>query len=235
MHKFFAEMRGATTVEALWKAVSDYFEARGIDHLTAVHLPPLGAPDGQQELVHIQGYPEELIARYHARYRDDPIPDHIRINPWPFRWSDVAKLPTLTDEQIAFLAECAELGIVDGVAIPVFGPHGRNGYFGIGLPDDQRDVSEESVRDYQIVAQMAHQRLCEMLEPDDCDQIRLSPRERETLEWVARGKSNASIAEILGISTYTVDTHLRRTYGKLDVTDRVRAAIRGIGCGLISP
>ena len=54
------------------------------------------------------------------------------------------------------------------------------------------------------------------------------------LTWVARGKTNAAIAEILGISAHTVDAHLRRIYLKLGVADRMSAALRGLGFGLIS-
>jgi LuxR family quorum-sensing system transcriptional regulator CciR len=50
---------------------------------------------------------------------------------------------------------------------------------------------------------------------------------------VARGKSNALIGEILGISGATVDAHLRRIFLKLGVFDRISAAVRGIGIGLI--
>ncbi|MCB1402817.1 MAG: helix-turn-helix transcriptional regulator, partial [Rhodobacteraceae bacterium] len=61
----------------------------------------------------------------------------------------------------------------------------------------------------------------------------LSERETEVLAWVARGKSNSAIGEILGISAHTVDAHLRRIYLKLGVFDRISAALRGIGVGLI--
>ncbi len=61
----------------------------------------------------------------------------------------------------------------------------------------------------------------------------LSRREVEVLGWVARGKSNGLIGEILGISSATVDAHLRRIYLKLGVFDRISAAVRGIGTGLI--
>ncbi len=235
MHALFAAMRGAPDIEALWRILSAYFSERGITRLTAVHLPPAGVPDDEPALVHIQGYPKEWIAGYLKRRKHDPIPVHVRNHPTPFRWAEIGKLRKLTPEQKEFLAYCKSIDVINGVAIPVFGPNGRNGYIGIGLSEDQDDISDAQLGEYQIVAQIAHQRLCEMMAPSDCEQIKLSPRQKEILEWVARGKSNASIAEILGISADTVDTHLRRTYDKLDVTDRVRAAIRGIGCGLIDP
>ncbi|MFO1141106.1 MAG: helix-turn-helix transcriptional regulator [Amaricoccus sp.] len=59
-------------------------------------------------------------------------------------------------------------------------------------------------------------------------------RRAEVLVWVARGKSNGSIADILGISAHTVDAHLRRIYLKLGVADRLSAALRGLGFGIIN-
>jgi DNA-binding CsgD family transcriptional regulator len=49
----------------------------------------------------------------------------------------------------------------------------------------------------------------------------LSPREREIAEMVARGLSNKGIARRLGISHWTVSTHLRRVFAKLDINGRV--------------
>ena len=79
-----------------------------------------------------------------------------------------------------------------------------------------------------------HLRYCELLLPTLGEVPALSSREAEVLLWVARGKSNAAIAEILGISAHTVDAHLRRVFLKLGVFDRISAALRGLGFGLIS-
>ncbi|PYL40082.1 MAG: hypothetical protein DMF34_02395 [Verrucomicrobia bacterium] len=51
----------------------------------------------------------------------------------------------------------------------------------------------------------------------------LTRREREVLFWVARGKSNAEIAAILGIKPATVGKHLERIYPKLGVENRTAA------------
>ncbi|WP_068309911.1 helix-turn-helix transcriptional regulator [Aliiruegeria sabulilitoris] len=69
-------------------------------------------------------------------------------------------------------------------------------------------------------------------ERGECE-IGLSPREAEILRWIARGKSNSVIAEILGISPHTVDTHIRRIYRKLGAGDRTTAALRGMETGLL--
>lgn len=54
----------------------------------------------------------------------------------------------------------------------------------------------------------------------------LSPREREVLEWVAAGKTDAQAAAILGISVRTVQKHLENVYVKLGVEGRTAAVMR---------
>lgn len=52
----------------------------------------------------------------------------------------------------------------------------------------------------------------------------LSQREAEVLVWLARGKSNRDIAQILGLSPRTVMKHLERIFTKLGVENRTAAA-----------
>ena len=53
----------------------------------------------------------------------------------------------------------------------------------------------------------------------------LTPREREILQWVGAGKSDAQIASILGLSARTVQKHLEHVYVKLGVENRTAAAM----------
>jgi DNA-binding CsgD family transcriptional regulator len=48
----------------------------------------------------------------------------------------------------------------------------------------------------------------------------LSPREFEIARMVAKGYANKTIASVLGISSWTVSSHLRRSFSKLGVTSR---------------
>ncbi|CAG9164412.1 response regulator transcription factor [Cupriavidus pampae] len=51
----------------------------------------------------------------------------------------------------------------------------------------------------------------------------LTPREAEVMLWVARGKTNRDVAEILGMSPRTVNKHLEHVYEKLGVETRTAA------------
>lgn len=54
----------------------------------------------------------------------------------------------------------------------------------------------------------------------------LTQRESEVLLWIARGKSNRDIGDILGLSPRTVNKHLEQVYTKLGVENRASAAIK---------
>ena len=54
--------------------------------------------------------------------------------------------------------------------------------------------------------------------------LNLTAREAEVLVWVARGKSNKDISEILNISPRTVNKHLEQVFTKLGVENRAAAA-----------
>jgi DNA-binding NarL/FixJ family response regulator len=53
----------------------------------------------------------------------------------------------------------------------------------------------------------------------------ITHREREVLRLLAEGRSDAEIAEALGLSVYTANTHIRNLLTKLNVENRVQAAL----------
>ena len=61
----------------------------------------------------------------------------------------------------------------------------------------------------------------------------LTTREREVLQWLARGKTDADIASLLAISPRTVNKHLEHIYVKLGVETRTAAVMRALTARLV--
>ncbi|MER9702413.1 helix-turn-helix transcriptional regulator [Mesorhizobium sp. M0146] len=61
----------------------------------------------------------------------------------------------------------------------------------------------------------------------------LSPREEECLLWAARGKSSWEVGMIIGISSNTVNFHIKNAMRKLDASSRTAAIVKAIGLGII--
>jgi DNA-binding NarL/FixJ family response regulator len=68
---------------------------------------------------------------------------------------------------------------------------------------------------------------------DEPEGKKLSARETEILQLIAKGVSNSEAATMLTLSKATIRTHLEHIYRKLEVTNRVEAVTEGLRKGLI--
>ncbi|MET0361539.1 MAG: LuxR C-terminal-related transcriptional regulator [Sphingobium sp.] len=183
-----------------------------------------------------RGFSAPVITTYlNSNYEQlDIVPRMTLAQGRPLRWSEVWGAVETTDEERRFLALLRSVELGDGFTLPCYGPAGRDGYVSIGNMTGEAVTDDVGLRAMHLTAQAAHLRICELTTAEPHRGKPLSAREREILEWVARGKSNGVIADIVSISPGTVDTYLRRIYDKLGVSDRTSAAVRGVGMGLIA-
>ncbi|MBG6225254.1 DNA-binding NarL/FixJ family response regulator [Arthrobacter sp. CAN_A2] len=65
--------------------------------------------------------------------------------------------------------------------------------------------------------------------------VELTPREREVLEAIAEGLSNAELAARFFLSEATIKTHVRRILTKLDLRDRVQAVVYAYENAIVVP
>jgi DNA-binding NarL/FixJ family response regulator len=64
--------------------------------------------------------------------------------------------------------------------------------------------------------------------------VALSPREQEVLQHIARGLAYAEIARLQGVTVHTVQTHIKKLYGKLAVHSRSEAVFEANRLGLLN-
>ncbi|NUR61876.1 MAG: response regulator transcription factor [Catenulispora sp.] len=67
------------------------------------------------------------------------------------------------------------------------------------------------------------------------DLAALTPREREILTLMGRGRSNAELAAELVLSEATVKTHVAHIFTKLSLRDRAQAVVVAYETGLVAP
>lgn len=239
LRTFIERTSGASTPDDLFLIFDKYIETLGIHassyRITAEHLRSVPAETG---LVH-ENFPPEWVKKYRQLDHEnlDPIRIAARNAAKPFYWRDVAKIIKLTKAQKEFLRDLSDIGITDGIAVPIFGPMGAIAYFSFACVGGALNFTQEEINELHLVCQQTHNRYTEITKKTSRHEndLKLSKRETEVLRLVAMGMSNNQIAGELSITENTVDTLLRRAFRKLGVNNRISAVVKAIGAGLILP
>lgn len=61
----------------------------------------------------------------------------------------------------------------------------------------------------------------------------LTAKEKSVLRFAASGRSNKEIANAMGLSPRTIQTHLASVFSKMGVSSRTEAVIKGLRCGIL--
>lgn len=217
--------------ESVFKTAAEFFRQMGFR--ASCYIVPSGRDDGKLDLFDF-GFPADWMHRYlkDGLGAHDPVPTFAMRHGRLFWWKDIPRLTTLDRGEKRFFAELMKSSMTDGLALPTYGLNQRVGFFGVGMIESDKVKHTADPALLLAVAQTAHTRLDQLsvAAPQD---IRISPRERQILHWIAAGKSNHEIGVILGISSATVATYNKRLFDKLEVNDRVAASTKAIRLGLV--
>jgi DNA-binding CsgD family transcriptional regulator len=165
-------------------------------------------------------------------FTDDPVMSACVKAREPFHWFACGNIISLSQRQLAYLDAMRDAGVVDGIAVPIHGGLGQAAFVAVGSTKGEMTLDIEERFELMCACHQLHARWMQ-LRGEDTEGPALSKRETEVLTLVAQGKTNASIAETLGVSDHTVDTLVRRSFAKLGVSDRISAALKAVGEGRV--
>ncbi|MEC3860272.1 LuxR family transcriptional regulator [Mesobacterium sp. TK19101] len=154
----------------------------------------------------------------------------------PVDWSRFRR-----DDSFAKVFENArDFGITDrGLTVPVRGPYGDCGLLSITRDcgdDEWAKLKAKIMGNLQMAAVHIHDAVASSgLLFSTLGRTSLSSREAEILQWIAMGKTQSEIGDLLTISTRTVEVHLRSARTKLSALTTPQAVGRGILYGIIEP
>ena len=230
---FQIDVRHAASFSGLNMHCLRFARSMAVKAIAYHHLPQLGSIDGIALNIVSLGFPKNLAIRYEEEdlIKVDPSIRFVMSGTKPYWWDGIEYPARLKPTEKAFLESIILEDVGEVLMVPVFGPNGRNGFVALGFGQMRPQTSEDNLIQIQTCCQMAHQQYCDLLLSGLPQKAKLSARENEIMSWVAQGKSNGVIADIIGITESTVVTYLERAFVKLGVNSRVTAALRAVSLG----
>ncbi|MEE2691063.1 MAG: LuxR C-terminal-related transcriptional regulator [Pseudomonadota bacterium] len=175
-----------------------------------------------------EGFQEDY--EYNELSKIDPILRLAQVSGLPVSVKDASASACLSGAEREFLESLPKWGIRDAVALTVCTHPGQIAYAGCGTDSPRLSLSTLDLRAFYLIAHEMHARYRTLSGVDD--QTKLTSRELEIMKWIVQGKSNAFIANNLEISPHTVDTLVRRCFGKLNAKTRLEAALKSVSLGI---
>jgi DNA-binding CsgD family transcriptional regulator len=181
-------------------------------------------------------WPESWLQLYAEKdfFSADPFVEEARRAMAPFLWSEVETTRPLTPRGQEIYRIGREYGWREVVGIPMHGPSGYQGMVSLAsMKDVALSAADRACLD--MTSRAIHERCRRevgfglMAE----DTPKLTPRELECMQWVAVGKTDWEIAQVLGISSSTAHFHVESAKKKLGLSSRTEAVARLTLYGLL--
>ncbi|MBO6505718.1 MAG: LuxR family transcriptional regulator [Kordiimonadaceae bacterium] len=176
-----------------------------------------------------------LADDWSVHYRDqgymftDSSLQHGLVSKYPFFWSDQWRRDRVNDASKRMFEEALhDFNLSDGLIVPI---HMEDGSVSIvSMMGDKPDTSDEIRRGLGLAAMYLHEKAIKLkdhikYQPFHDPVKKVTPRQLDCLQWVAEGKSDWEISQILQISESTVHNHVEAAKKNLGVNTRVQAVV----------
>lgn len=231
---FIERIDGMRSQEEVGRALAAELAEFGFEYVTVWTVPPPGnEPSGPL----FNTRPDEYVKRYvECDYvLRDPVVTHLRKTLATFSWSDVKCSRPLSSEELRIMDEARDFDVTDGLIVPIAT---LSGSLAIVSPCGRApDVSARARRAVSMISVFGHQALARLHQRSPrCEQNYepLSVREREVMQLVAFGKSDADISDILHLRPTTIFAHVESARRKLGTPNRPAAVAMALKRGEIS-
>jgi LuxR family transcriptional regulator len=227
----------ARTPEELWALLLDRLAGYGFDRVIYgfTRYQREGSVGDRDDIVYLSNLDRGAVRDYldMSFFLRTPmfrwVSQHVGACSW--RWAEQELAAgRLTEDEIAAMVQARALGLQAGwsISFPELSLRAR-GAMGLtaqaGLTQDDADAAWTRWGDEILaICNMTHLRLTHM--PFRVSRRPLSPRQREALEWVGDGKTTQDIATIMGLTSATVEKHLRLAREALDVETTAQAVLK---------
>ncbi len=160
----------------------------------------------------------------------DPLLRLARLSSEPVLMSSLLGRADLSEAETAFLESLPKWGMLNVLTTTVCTQSGQIAYLGCATDSHCLRFSPLDTRVFCMISHEMHARYQSLLGQQT--ESKLTSREVEIMNWIVQGKTNSYIAASLQISPHTVDTLLRRCFGKLNASTRLEAALKSVSLGL---
>lgn len=218
----------------LFEVVKSTASKLGFDYCAYGMQSPLSI--AEPKTIMLNNYPQAWQQRYMEQQyvKVDPTVQHCMVSLKPLVWSSQY---THTQAEKDFWEEARSYGLNVGWAQSSRDFIGTRGMLTLARSSDQLSEKEQKAQYTNMywLTQTVHSSIAKIVNDVEFSQFNLylTNREKEVLRWTAEGKTSAEIAQILGVSERTINFHLSNSMQKLNVNNKISAAIRAVMLGLL--
>jgi DNA-binding CsgD family transcriptional regulator len=234
------ELDSVREPQALLAGLTLFTKSLGFEHVTVLQKPSAKADAGPEVLV--SAAPSDFIADFDKRGYTmyNPLWRQAEVSPVPFTAVE-ARSRRISEQEHAVLEHIHDkLDLNDGYIVPVREGAMGKGAVMFGGHSPKQDPLAQSV--LNMLGHCIYGQLNDIMKvfagpmesPVAGPAQTLTTRERECLQWVARGKTDFEIGIILSISARTARFHIENSKRKLGVASRVQAVTLAMRSGSIA-
>jgi DNA-binding CsgD family transcriptional regulator len=161
----------------------------------------------------------------------DPILEYASSARTPFSWDAALANQELTRTNVRVMNHSADHGISDGFVVPIFETSGWAGL--VSMAGRALAIDAVGRSRLTLAAVYLHNRLAAVNVKEPRQPVPLTGREREILQWIAAGKSDWQVGQILSISQKTVNYHVENAKRKYGVATRIQAIVEALRDGTL--